>query len=659
MRPSGLRVVRAVLPPITYLILAITAVLAVQLFRPMPFSNTGDAHWYYLPLIKAHTDSLLDHGKIFRITWELGAGWTPAESAQVGFMYPLYLLANIGARLIGQPLAILEVSAALHLALAGWICHWLGPKAWTPAERHAWSLLAMLQPAAILLGMNFHNYLTCYPWYLGLLLAMLRRLDEGKNGPPDWPIWLCSAGFFWTAHPSMYVYGITFAGLWVLAETGAAQGFRHLTALGIAQILCIVPLLYIRGLAMGATEDWIGLRRQTRILLYMSEPFGRWLRCALLGNFMPPAEGMEIFSARIPASGVGMFFAPGLLLGAVAAVLRRRWFVLALVVFAGMLMGVRTFPWLHHLAVGPWGGFRWTWKLSVLFAPLGLVLLVRHGIAVLPIQIRPFIPKMVIGLAFISGLVAWRGLDFDLIVPQQKSSLARLGGKVAEARECMAKAGAPAGARIALVAVEGNRWPLPIWGLCGNLNLISGFPGLYEYEPLEPRWAAEEHLSVSTQWRRILDREGYLEDPAGWDRKFAMQGVAFLVTNSACLFSGEGVTTYRDRFGRTTWVKALPPLADASSPWVGSPAHGLLRTPWGDLLTRNSVMAPPRLNTKRVIRWERLPSGVWRGQISLFPCWVWVGEGMALMVGLGLAWGWRRSWSTPSTIQTEEHGPKG
>ena len=47
----------------------------VERASPLHFSSLGDAQPYFLPLIKAHTDSWLA-GEPLRMIWGVGSGWS-------------------------------------------------------------------------------------------------------------------------------------------------------------------------------------------------------------------------------------------------------------------------------------------------------------------------------------------------------------------------------------------------------------------------------------------------------------------------------------------------------------------------------------------------------------------------------------------------------
>jgi len=136
-------------------------VLGANCIRPLPFATTDDNWMYFLPLIKAHTDALLG-GHPLHMLWQLGAGWSPYESGQIGLYYPPYLVANLLARAIGQPLALLEVSASLHLWAAAVVTWHLVPLEGYRAERYLWALTAIVPVGSLLLGLNWHNYISCY-----------------------------------------------------------------------------------------------------------------------------------------------------------------------------------------------------------------------------------------------------------------------------------------------------------------------------------------------------------------------------------------------------------------------------------------------------------------------------------------------------------------
>lgn len=622
-----------------WLALAGILVWIAQAARPLAFTSGGDGPIYFLPLIKAHTDALLDHGVLLRMEWGLGAGWSPAESAQVGFLYPGYLLANLAARLLGTPMAILEVSAALHLGLAAWLCHRLGPEAWSFPERTAYSLLCMLQPAPVLLGQNWHAYLACYPWFLAILFLLSRRLGGALKAPPGLGLCVASILFFWTAHPSMYVYGTTIAALWIVAEAGPRQGAWHLLALGLAQVPMVVPLLFLKSVAGHATADWIQGRDASSILLAFGQTLRTWVQGALFGN-LADSEGMSLWSGRFSASGVGMFFAWPLLMATAGALRKGRILLVLLSLFCVMLLGVASFPWLHHLAVGPWASFRWTWKLSLFVAPMGILMLTRQAPGLWGRSSAWSSALPVFALALLSGLVTWRGLDFDLVMPpQQRVGTLGLKAVLAGTKAGMAKARISPDSKVALVAIHGTRWPLLVWGFTGNAPLLSGCRTLAIYEPLEPATSAERHLNQSVPWRQTMSEAEYRSDPTRWDATFRKLGVRFLLTNTSGLFPAPRSTVFVDAIGRSTWIKDLEPGLTEARPSF----PGLDLLPGGCLLSAPGLPRPPDAPYARTVRWRIRPDGRWMGTPSLFPLWV---TGLSLVFGLATVAmnGWWKRW---------------
>jgi hypothetical protein len=627
------------------LVLAGLLVLAANRVRPYPFSLTDDNWMYFLPLIKGHTDALLG-GHLLRVLWGLGSGWAPWENAQVGVFYLPYHLANLLARAMGQPLAILEVSAWLHLAAAGLVTWIFTPGELRPLERLGWAAAAMLMPGPWLLGLNWHNYLSCYPWFLAMALLLRRSVSSGSvPGRGDRLLMGgLSLGFFISAHPQMYVLGIGLLVLWALAEAPRKATLGTLLPFLAAQFPALVPMIFMKILSMNATLEWMGGRDDPDFLLRNAMTMGTVLHGTVLGNLLY-TPGFILW-ANISWTGVGMFFCPCLVLLARPLWLERRWplglFFLGCLAF----MGAASYPWLRFLEFGPLAGFRWTWKLSMLVGPLALA-------SLLP-RLRPALARHGARVAWLvaalSLLVCFRGLSFEIWPSLDAAHPLGAPGLVAETRAMAQATGLRPGTRVAVLGMldMAQALPLPVLGLIGNAPILSGLDTAHVYEPLEPEWVSQTHFGLSLPWRVYVPAQVLLERPEKVLASMARHGVQALVTLTPEAASLPGCRSYTDRLGRTLWVVPVPGAPTGQYPagpmqTLGLGPSGLLRAPASE--------QPPVLLTPRPVAWVRDAQGAWLGTPDGLP-WGWAAATLLVaLIALGaLLWnGWPTD-GTPSQL---------
>ena len=634
------------------LLSAFALVLLMNLGRELPFGSTADGPIYFLPLIKAHTDAWLG-GHFLNIDWRLGCGWTPWEGVQAGVFYPPYLAANLLARLIGQPLAILDVSAALHLALAGLLVYVLTAGRLERGRRVLWSLLAIVQPAPIAIGMNWHNYLASYPWFVGLLL-LLWRVARGYSA---WTaanrllLALLFAALCLPSHPQMFVIGTALLFCWRLVLGHDRNSLRDFLAMGAALAPLAVPLLFVYQQSRLASPDWFAPRSDKTFLLSHAQSLNTWLVGLSIGNLIP-SRLFRVWPG-VSWTGIGMFFCPLLILSVATAIRRRQWTWIVIVAGLGAALGVQSFPWLTWFCVGPFAGFRWTWKLSIFAAALALAMaLAQSETSRAGWRMHAWALTVLIG---VSALVAFRTLPFDLL----PAATSRPGSGVAAThRETLAMMrawGIRPGARIAWIgrrSIHAVAMAAPLLGLMGNAPLLVGLQTVHQYEPLENRFAAAAHDNYSTPWRVILDSEDYADDRDRHDRRFRELGVNWLLSTSPQAFPADRRRTYRDAYGQVVHGVWLPPLQEGLSfPW-GIADNGrrveLLAEPGGALRTAEPLAAPPGVPVGRDLVWRRMPSGHWRGVFrALGAGWV-IAELLALALTacwLSSRWRWERTWT--------------
>lgn len=586
----------------------------INIIRPLPFSTTDDGITYYGPVIKLHTDAALRFS-FPRIFWELGSGWSPYESSQAGVFYPLYHLSNLLARLIGKPLALLEVSAALHLWLAGAICVALLPTAMARRERIAWSLLAVAQPAPFILGLNWHSYLTPYPWFLAIALLLLRNGDVRSWPRVDrWYLLAASALMYACAHPHMYMLSIIALTLWILSLKGRAA-LTSVWLLGCAQLPFAIPTLYLRSVAAAASPNYLAGRDTVEFILVESQSLRTALYGIVSGNLLGDA-GFRLWRG-VSWVGQGMFFAPWLLWSGALAVLNRRLGWLLLATFLVLVMGITSVPLLAEILAGPFG-FRWTWKLSIIVSPLGFLTIIALLRNEKPAMVRS---AGVFGMVLASAFVCVRGLGFDLFPSAVSANHLGVEGIAAETRAALSQAGVAPGARIAMIGQHAIFAPvsIPIVGLTGNAPLSAGYETAHVFEPLENFEVAKSHYGLSTPWRIGISTAMYKGDMRGAEAALMRIGVDALVTAVPDVFPREESVAIADHLGRMTYVRRLRPES-LPRPWdlSAEKPRALERLAGGKLRTLGPQDEPPDLALPRDIEWHRLDDGRWEGTPIVF-----------------------------------------
>jgi hypothetical protein len=593
----------------------------MNLGRELPFGSTDDGPIHLLPLIQAQTDAWLD-GRFLSIDWRLGSGWTPWEGVQAGVFYPPYLVANLMARLLGQPLAILDVSAALHLALAGLMAYWLTAGRLDRARRLLWSLLVIVQPAPIILGMNWHSYLSSYPWFVGLVLLLWRaaRGYSAWNRRNRILLTVLFAAFFLSAHPQMFVLGAGLLVGWRLALGTDRAGGRDVLLMAVALVPLLIPVLFILHLSREAAPDWLAGRGDGAFLLRQAQSLTTWLTGLTVGNLVP-TRLFRIWPG-VSWTGIGMFFCPPLVLSVILAVRRRNGIWLGMVAVFGVLMSAATFPVVAGLGVGPLAGFRWTWKLSVFMAPLALAMVLaerdRH------IGWRRVEVWGLGALIVLSAGVSFRALPFDIFPAGTREPGSGIAATRAETRRMMHAWGMNRDDRIGWVGrirISTPRIAAPLHGLIGNAPLLVGLRSVHMFEPLENRGAAQAHDGYSTPWRITLDAAEYAADRGRHNRRFSELGVTWLVSPYPHAFEPDARRVFRDRNGLSAYGLPLPSLEEGFTfPW-GVAADGrrvaLVAEGGGALRTEVALDAPPTVPVGRPLKWTRLPTGQWRGVARL------------------------------------------
>lgn len=613
---------RAWLPWLAFPLAALALVGVCGGIRPSPFT-AGDGILRFLPLIKAHTDSLLA-GAPLRMLWSLGAGWNPAQAGEMGLAYPPYHAANLIARMLGRPLALLEVSAWMHLAaasLAGW--HLL-PRRIEGAERWGLSLLLMVLPGPFLLGLNWASYLAGYPWFLALALLALEPCPA--PGRRARQLLFLAAGFFLGTHVQMFVLGTGLLLLAQLAGVAAPRDRTGLKAFLLAMLPFAVPLAYVKMVSLHASPGWQDAWASKEMLIRGAQTLPVALQGLAFGNFLP-GQAFQVFG-DVSWRGIGVFFAPWLLIALAEAAWRRRWPALAFWILVGLLLGAKSAPFLSGLAIGPLQGFRWTWKLMLFAAPLGLLaLLGSEGWRNLP---RPWRAGLSASLAAASLAVCLRGLPF--ILSQGSGDFSPLGAEamVEDTRRVLAACGLREGMRIGLVDLRPEAsLPIALMTLPGNGALLCGYESAHLFEPLDDAVASAERYGLTSQ---ALISPAFLRRPDA-DAWLARIGIQALV--AAGPLEGAEVRSARDRLGRSVWARPVQGARPWTYPWAAGPAE-LRRLPGGRLASLEPSDAPPRLMNSRPIAWTRRNDRTWIGTPAGIPWPWWSAGGAVLLLSLAL-----------------------
>jgi len=622
------------LSPGFLVLLASAVVLLGNWIRPFPFSTTDDNWMYFLPLIKAHTDAVLG-GHPLRMLWSLGSGWSPWENAQVGVLYVPYHLANLVARFIGHPLALLEVSTWMHLSAVALVARSFAPLDRPESERMAWGLLAMLAPGPLLLGLNWHNYLSCYPWFLALAFLLQRivsRIEFRSSRRERLLIGFCSLGFFVSSHAQMYVLGIGILLLWALAEQPHRSHFRRLLPFLWAQLPALIPLLYLKMLSLDGTQDWMGDRGDSYYLLRHAQTLGAVLHGTLFGNLLYTRD-FQLW-ANISWTGVGIFFSPALVLLCRPLWQRRKWSLGVFFLFALVFMGAASYPTIRHLGFGPLAGFRWTWKICIFIGPLALASLLLRFQESFPRR-SPFLLGTIAGLSL---LVFLRGLSFEIWPSLEAAHPFGAERLAMETRRMASMTGLLPGSRVALVGPFDmmQPLPLPVLGLVGNAPILAGLEAAHIYEPMEPSRPSREHYGLSLPWRVVLPETLLFQDPEKIMDALRRIGVQAVITISPQARNFQGARPYVDPLGRTLWV--LPVPAALTGPFPAALGQKLARKPSGILLAPPSPR-PPTLITSRPVTWEPSSSG-WVGVPESLPLgWALISVVVLILTTAGLVWG--------------------
>ncbi|MDP2345332.1 MAG: hypothetical protein Q8O67_30590 [Deltaproteobacteria bacterium] len=576
--------------------------VVVEVQRPFPFTTTNDNWGYFLPLMTKTTTAWLQ-GDSLRVAWELGQGWSPWDSGQVGWLSPVPVVAALIARLLGDPIFLLEVDAGLHLLLLGVAAVIAPPARFTGWSRAALALALGLAPGPILVGMNWHDYLTPAPWFLLLLGLVWRALDEDR-------VWTAREGvavvvvsllFFSAGHPQMVVLGHAFLTLFALAVARSRVGVDVVVRLALAQLAVVAALFYLMWAAADAAPMWRTAREVD----------------SLLTGALPPLQGLAAFVIGPWAKeSAAAWFNPVLLLLVVVGAFKRQPRVVVAALWMTLLLVPTLAPPIEHLFVGGLAHFRFPVKLAVYAGPVAIALWftlsIRHRDVVVVVCAAGS------ALVVLAGNEA--GTTFNGAHAIGARGLQQLGDR------CLDEAGVVDGERIAFVGDLRHsrtfaKTPLALMAVANNAPVVVGRASAHLYEPLEPAELARAHGGLTAFWRGeqlLMSNEARLvlvrRSGAQWLLALDDDDLAPLPATRAC----------------DVWFARLP---DARA----FPGGGIEIDSAGVLTTTTAQPAAPVLDVARALQWQPLGDGRWRAVPPLPRSDWWIAVGGGLLLSLLLA----------------------
>ncbi len=556
--------------------------LLLELQRPFPFSTTNDNWGYFLPLMTKTTSAWLD-GHSLRVVWELGQGWSPWDSGQVGWLSPFPVVAALITRLLDDPLALLEVDAGLHLLLLGLAAVIAPPARFSGWTRVALALALGLAPGPIIVGMNWHDYLTPAPWFVLLLGLVWRAVDDDRcwTARESAAVVVVSLLFFSAAHPQMVVLGHACLTLFAFTCARSRAGIDVVVRLAVAQLAVMPALFYLMWAAADGSAMWRYARANS----------------SLLEGALDPVDGLgAITMGPWTADHAAAFFNPMLLLLIVVGIaLRQIRFALAALVLVVLLVP-SVFPPVGALFVGGLSSFRFPSKFACFAGPVAAALwfvLAAHRHQVVAVVVAAC--GVVVCLLGNEG-----GTTFNAAHGIGARGLQALGDR------CLDEAGVGPGERIAFIGdLKHSRTfadtPLALMAVANNAPVVMGRGSAHLYEPLEPDDLARAHAGLTAFWRgttlpimrdprrlELVRRSG-----AGWLLAVHQEELLTLPSTKVC----------------DVWFARMPGAKTFPGDDVVSDSAGVLTAP-----PRASA---PVTDTARPLPWQQLDDGSWRAQPPL------------------------------------------
>lgn len=498
---------------------------------PSPFSFKGDM-WLLGSPISHLIGQAWSSGEVPRIFWSLGDGYNPWLAGQSGVAYPMVTLAYQAGQWTRSPERIQDWLALMNmLALCLWVwAHPLFRKA-SPLRRWLLALLPAAHPAAVILGQNWLYMHSTATWSTITLLELLAWLTWPSVGRFKWRFAAAVLLLFTAIHIQLFGFFLLFAALFSVCHPRFprwwARSRPFLSLLGCAVLPCYAAI-WIASLhanpAWAPPQDW-------RLPLLHGQSLTTVLKGAFLGNLPGSSPSFEIWRGVSPF-GQGMFFlGPAVLI----APFRLGWrdtraAALALAAML-VLMGITTLPWLAHLFIGPFGSFRWTWKLAVFLPAFSLACLAPASARRNP-RLWDALISMNLALSIVCGV---RGLSTDFLpslAPAHAQGVASLYKPLEEVKNRLGLAPEdrilPAGQMSAMDEAV----PLAWLALNGNAPALADVGTLALYDNLEPADSAQFRGGFSVPWRTALPDQLSRE---AWSKVLpllASRGVRWLIFRS-------------------------------------------------------------------------------------------------------------------------------
>lgn len=598
----------------TVIVVPLAAFFILQSLRPDPFATSNDNWLYFTPLIDAHTSSL-SHGKLLRMIWQLGAGWTPWESGQSGVLWPLYPLAALVHWLVGERLSLLDASALLSLVATSVTAQLLlTPKLVGPV-RPALACAIALAPGPILIGLNWHDYFAPAPAVVATMLLLV-RLARGEEAPrfAHVGVLVASVLCFTAAHVQMYAIGVVYLGAFVIAVADSARSaWRALMALALAQAPLLLPMLAFKTASLHIAPAWIASHEGGRGLINEAAPPWTLLVATISGALAD--------ATQVAAQLRDFYYNPLFLLVIAAVIMRRRGRALPWLLLSVAMLGPTMVPGLHHVAIGPFAGFRWTYKVIVYVGPMTLLFAAllwheRHASG-------RRIHALWAALIALQVLVIVHGASWGTL---RNAHAIGARGLRDRGQDCAAQLGLAPGTRVAVVGRFRNAYalnaPLPLLALATNATIGFELESAHLYEPMEPAAAALAHGSLGPLWRDNVAASALTPDRVGAElatlRHIGVQ--ALLAARADQLLAFTDVRSCTVALERV-FMARVPDAPTVPFPWYVVDGRQLPfeRALDGRLTTTTALEVAPSSSSPREMAWQRLPDGRWRGTPPLAP----------------------------------------
>tara|TARA_B100000683_G_C12506026_1_gene559141 strand:+ start:638 stop:2539 length:1902 start_codon:yes stop_codon:yes gene_type:complete len=583
---------------------------------PYPFTK-DDNFSYFLPLAQAQSEIFAGF-QIPKMVWQLGAGWDPFTSSQLGVFYPLHLLAYGVSALLGEPMWQMEVLVLLHqMVLAVLVM------LWAPGDMRRNILLAvclLFVPASFLLGMVWWAYGCAHVWWVGLIL--LTHHEAAKERPFASHVkkliftlmLLCN---FMASHPQMFAWGGLFLLGWILLAYPANQRMRLVSVLVGCGLPLLPGLLYIKSLA--DLSGGVAIRPDG-IILELSQSVSTALVGGLLGG-LGGLSSIQLFAHEY-VEGPSLFFQPAVFVCAILAFRQRRWGFLGLAFLCFIILGAQSFPFLAQLNLGPFNGFRWTFKLAVLTAPFFILFFVLVQGDAVP---KNFTQAFLCLVAVASLIMCVQGRHFNFMA-EAYGTQKHAGRMMEEARACLQEAKIPEGARLVFVGdYPGPPSPVPAAALAltGNTAMMLGVNATHLYEHLESGLMAAGHLNLTGRYGKSYESDFFALNKTSLLEGFRFIGGTHLFTLDAQLFQGPKKTLCTSPSGERIFFEPISNARAGTYPHPASyeDASRVERNPNGELWVPGVQETPPELNTPAPVSWIKEEGG-WRGHPNpVDPIW--------------------------------------